>query len=70
MKSLYVALVNVIGHRSLIVGFFFFGTITVLDRAHAFGLISPCLMILINVHVKTCVHCSSVPNIFKTAGFI
>ena len=40
-----MALVNAIGRRSLIVGFFFFGTITVLDSAHEFGLISSCFMI-------------------------
>ena len=70
MKSLYVALVNDIGRRSLIVGFFFFGTIIVLDNAHEFGLISSCLMILFNTYVKTCVHCLSVPKIFKISGFI
>ena len=70
MKSLYVALVNAIGRRSLIVVFFFFGIITVLDSAHEFGFISSCLMILFNAHLKICVHCSSVPNILKISGFI
>ena len=52
MKSLYVTLVNAKGRRSLIVVFFFCGTITVLDSAHESGIISFCLMILFNAHVK------------------
>ena len=70
MKSLYVTLVNAFGRISLIVGFVFFSTITVLDRAHESGLISCYIEILFNAHVKTCVHCSSVPNIYKISGFI
>ena len=31
---------------------------------------SSCLMILFDAYVKTCVHCSSGPKIFKISGFI
>ena len=64
-KSFHVALVNAIGRRSLIVGFFFFGTITVLDSVHESGLISSCLIIVFNAHIKTCVYCSYVPDILR-----
>ena len=70
MKSFYVALVNAIDCRSLIVDFFFFDTITVWDNAHEFGLIYSCFMIPVSKSLAVRCWQPAVENQRFSAGFL